>query len=728
LIKLDVSDCLNLTSLICHNNQLAELDVANNILLTRLTCNNNQLTVMDVSQNTLLHSFTCANNRLTELDISSNTALTGLTCSNNRLTKLNLPSSNELGFIWCDNNQFTKMDVSSVPMLIHFDCTYNNMQTTGDVSGWETTRLSIGSFTFFPQRGQTNAAPPQITRQPESLTVNQREAAHLTVEASGSGVLSYQWYERGLEVMDNYPISGATGASYDAPTNAISTRRYFCRVTNTDEHATGVKTAAVLTNIVTVQVNRDASGGKDITASFKDTNFLISVRNLLGIYDGPIYDSDLAGITALHVGYKNISDLAGIEHFADLTVLWCDGNTLTALDISKNSALTELYCQYNKLTELEVSIHTALRSLYCFNNSLKELDLSKNSALRTLYCNNNALTSLDISNNPNLALFRCQDNLLRELDVSSSPNLSTLTCQNNYLVAEDAIIGLAAVKSKLTTYTFFNQYPVIYLTAQPAVKTTVSEGSISGSLHITVAATQGGNVRYQWHSNTSPTNSGGAPIGGAVGASFSIPTGLTLGTYHYYCVASVTNPLGTASATSDVATVVVTDLPVVLAHVTGLVQTYYPTKPSSLELWREGATEPAYTTTSGNAKSGSGQAEQDFSFAGVEPGTYTLVVSKPAHADFIVHNIVVENQDVDLTADKRPEVQLMTLRCGDINGDGNINNSDLTILWQQANYNRSAEAADEPLCDLNGDGLINNIDLTILWLSYNYNRGAIEIQ
>ena len=43
---------------------------------------------------------------------------------------------------------------------------------------------------------------------------------------------------------------------------------------------------------------------------------------------------------------------------------------------------------------------------------------------------------------------------------------------------------------------------------------------------------------------------------------------------------------------------------------------------------------------------------------------------------------------VDLTQDSRPEVRLMTLPCGDINGDGMINNADVAILWLQANFNK----------------------------------------
>jgi hypothetical protein len=161
--------------------------------------------------------------------------------------------------------------------------------------------------------------------------------------------------------------------------------------------------------------------------------------------------------------------------------------------------------------------------------------------------------------------------------------------------------------------------------------------------------------------------------------------------------------------------------------VSGQIKSYHPQHETTLELWRAGETEAIYSRTIPAAQSGSGQWTQDFAFPGVEPGTYTLVISKPAHTNFTVRNIVVAGRDTDLRQDSRPEVQLMTLRCGDINGDGNINNSDLTILWQQANYNRSAAAADNKLCDLNGDGLINNIDLTILWLAYNYNRGAVEI-
>jgi len=133
-----------------------------------------------------------------------------------------------------------------------------------------------------------------------------------------------------------------------------------------------------------------------------------------------------------------------------------------------------------------------------------------------------------------------------------------------------------------------------------------------------------------------------------------------------------------------------------------------------------------YTTVI-TKSSGSGQVTQPFTFENVVPGEYTLVINKLAHTTFTVINIIVGDDDIDLTQDNRKAVQIMTLRCGDIGSDGLINDSDLTILWMLANYNRKSSDAENQLCDLNGDGMINDMDLTILWLVYNYNQGAIVI-
>jgi hypothetical protein len=59
-----------------------------------------------------------------------------------------------------------------------------------------------------------------------------------------------------------------------------------------------------------------------------------------------------------------------------------------------SGALTVLDCNNNSLTSLDVSGLTSLTVLYCNNNSLTSLDVSGLTSLTVLYCNNNSLTSL----------------------------------------------------------------------------------------------------------------------------------------------------------------------------------------------------------------------------------------------------------------------------------------------------------------------------------------------
>ncbi|MCL2073309.1 MAG: leucine-rich repeat protein [Marinilabiliaceae bacterium] len=92
--------------------------------------------------------------------------------------------------------------------------------------------------------------------------------------------------------------------------------------------------------------------------------------------------------------------------------------------------------------------------------------------------------------------------------------------------------------------------PIITINTHPEPITEVTEGIISGNLSVSASVTQGATLSYQWHSNTTNSNSGGTIISGETNASFPIPTTLTIGTYYYYCVVSATG--GATSVTSNV--------------------------------------------------------------------------------------------------------------------------------------------------------------------------------
>ena len=164
--------------------------------------------------------------------------------------------------------------------------------------------------------------------------------------------------------------------------------------------------------------------------------------------------------------------------------------------------------------------------------------------------------------------------------------------------------------------------------------------------------------------------------------------------------------------------------PIKTYAVSGKIQSYNPNNETIVRLYQD--SELKYTTSIAPAY-GIGQHTQDFNFKEVEPGTYTLVITKAQHTSFTVRTIVVGDEDLDLTKDSRAAVRVMTLLCGDINGDNMINNADLVILWMAVNYNKSVAQAADPRCDLNGDGMINNADLVILWMAVNYNKGPVVI-
>lgn len=151
--------------------------------------------------------------------------------------------------------------------------------------------------------------------------------------------------------------------------------------------------------------------------------------------------------------------------------------------------------------------------------------------------------------------------------------------------------------------------------------------------------------------------------------------------------------------------------------VSGQVASYNPKNAVTIRLM-QGDTEKYQTTIA--ATTGSGQVTQNFSFTSVAAGTYDLVVKKDAHLTYTIKNVAVGSTDVDLAA--------ITLLCGDLNGDGFINSTDLGIVLQGQNYGKTVgvEGVNQ-LTDLNGDGWVNSTDLGIILQGQHYGKSAISV-
>lgn len=106
----------------------------------------------------------------------------------------------------------------------------------------------------------------------------------------------------------------------------------------------------------------------------------------------------------------------------------------------------------------------------------------------------------------------------------------------------------------------------------------------------------------------------------------------------------------------------------------------------------------------------------------VTPGVYDLVVSKSGCLDYTIKNVVVTSDGVDLTSHSDPAVKNITLLAGDVDGDGNINESDVSVIRYASNINKTASSAANPLADVDGDGNVNESDVSIVRYAAHINK------
>ena len=152
------------------------------------------------------------------------------------------------------------------------------------------------------------------------------------------------------------------------------------------------------------------------------------------------------------------------------------------------------------------------------------------------------------------------------------------------------------------------------------------------------------------------------------------------------------------------------------ATIFGKVTSNNPNNAISVELVQNGAVK--YSTTI-DATAGNGQVTQVFTLTEVEIGTYDLVVTKAGHLAYTITDVVVADEDIDLTKSNRAYANI-TMIAGDVNEDGFVNSTDWSILWSDANYLKPTASARNKLSDINGDGAVNSVDWSILWSDANY--------
>ena len=140
-----------------------------------------------------------------------------------------------------------------------------------------------------------------------------------------------------------------------------------------------------------------AAGDVEINESnFPDEIFRNYVKeNIDTDGNGILSQEEISVSRSIDVSNKGISSLKGVEFFTSLIYLYCKGNQLSSLDVSKNSDLWNLDCSGNKLTSLDLSNNLFLGEINCSNNQLTSLIIN-GCFPDYLDCTGNKIAVLDV--------------------------------------------------------------------------------------------------------------------------------------------------------------------------------------------------------------------------------------------------------------------------------------------------------------------------------------------
>ena len=260
-------------------------------------------------------------------------------------------------------------------------------------------------------------------------TVKEMKQTGTTVDSNGMPVLYANMTLDGRVIkQNNFPVSIVLGVSADAWA-AAEAGSYSAEVTyelhmtdTSGNQTTESYWQSVSVNVVKIPID---------TAHFPDPVFCEALHALAYDLnqDGYLSGEEINSLTFLFLQNRGISSLEGIQYLTAVDELAADGNNLTSLDLSRNTALKNVYVSRNQLTSLDVSSNYNLEVLYCSYNQLKTLNIG-GVELTGLDCSNNQLTSLIVKSTV-IHDIECINNNLYMLSIPYGDKLDYLKCYHN---------------------------------------------------------------------------------------------------------------------------------------------------------------------------------------------------------------------------------------------------------------------------------------------------------
>ena len=415
--------------------------IENFVNLDDLRCNSVGLVSCDLSKNKALKVLMLSSNPLEGvLDLSNNEKLEVLYLQGtDKLTTVKLDNCTKLGFVCLTSTRsLTSFDIPNKAGVYFLDYSSSSLNfNLSEFTGLTTLKCSFKGLT---ELNLSNEAKSKLT----------------FIECSGNnlGDLDLSGYTS-LETFSGFN-AGITSLNVS---EAVNLKKLWCFqnnmqnlditfLSNLEEVRCGrqLNDAVLQLNLTETQntiwettwstdaYNANVILKVETTVTIQNTELSTALKTVLGAENVTLDTNGYAVMTKsfaelvleLNLNQMSLTSLSGIGVFKNLSVLNCEENALTTLDLSQLPKLKKLNCVSNKLTSLDLSYCPELTSLRCSKNQLTGISVNHLKNLVELDIIENQLTSLDVSSLTKLKGLYCFKNHLQALDLSACIALSTM--------------------------------------------------------------------------------------------------------------------------------------------------------------------------------------------------------------------------------------------------------------------------------------------------------------
>ena len=364
---------------------------------------------------------------------------------------------------------------------------------------------------------------------------------------NGAGAATYQWFSNTTDATTSgSAITGETGSTYTAPGDTLGTVYYYVEISFSTGGCSQIisNTASVVVNPqITVNPIADPQtlcvGGlpDQLEVIFSDGTGIASYKWYSNTTNSKVDSNEIIGeINSTYT--PNVLNTAGnFYYYAEISL---DGNGC-------NAAFSDVF-EITVLSDPIINKQPLVSQELCQGAPPYYLDIDASGGTDTLRTYQWYVNSVDSNTGGEI--------IPSETTLFYKPQTTTVGTFYYYIIVSQPESGCSVASD--TSQLIVNAAPSI--NTQPVSSEICLDGTPT---LLEVTYTNGaGAATYQWFSNTTDAATGGSAITGETGSIYTAP-GDTLGTVYYYVEISFNTTGGCSQITSNTASVVVNEIPVI---------------------------------------------------------------------------------------------------------------------------------------------------------------------